>query len=697
MWGLFSRDPTSHFQYEIGDEVWREESRCIWRLHKGKKKQNGEEVSVFICESTTGGGSGGSGGGAGGGGGASGGVMDLARAAVKKLKTLRHPCVLTFMDSLENERLVYLVTEPVTPLMCWLRQNTHPTPALAWGLLQITKALAFLNNEGGLTHHTVNSISVFVTQAGDWKLSGVECCSSVATPPTPGSRPVPALQVYSPPEASTNSTPSNKWSSDMWGLGCLVWETFNTTTLTESTTLRDTTKIPPGLVETYTRLVGASARCRPNPKDVLATLTKKGAFFHNDLILTLTFLEELHIKDDTEKTRFVSDLSGKLDEFPDYISKYKILPSLLAAHSLSGFGAVILGPLFKIGTLLNDCEYQQHIVPCVVTLFSSSDRNTRLKLLQQIPSLCQHITTNTVNKEVFPHLVSGFVDTNATIREHTVKSILYLADKLNYNNLNIDVLNHFARLQSRDDQGGIRTNTTVCLGKVASHLHPDVRQKCLVSAFTRATKDPFPPARVAGIMAMAATQQYYPIDVTAKRILPTLCLLTVDSDNNVRESAFKVIKGFLSKLEKVSQDPILKEEMEREIRNQSGVVGAPSSWAGWAVGALASKFYKSNITHSTTHSKFEDPPTGPTTRPPPAPTTGSWGQTSVDSKDFFDTLIPSQGYTTTTTTTTEGWDDWENDVKNIGGIGNSGLSDIGKTDDAKREREKREGLRDRRT
>ncbi|KAK3865081.1 hypothetical protein Pcinc_029278 [Petrolisthes cinctipes] len=580
--------------------------------------------------------------------------MDLARAAVKKLKTLRHPCVLTFMDSLENERLVYLVTEPVTPLMCWLRQNTHPTPALAWGLLQITKALAFLNNEGGLTHHTVNSISVFVTQAGDWKLSGVECCSSVATPPTPGSRPVPALQVYSPPEASTNSSAVNKWSSDMWGLGCLVWETFNTTTLTESTTLRDTTKIPPGLVETYTRLVGASSRCRPNPKDVLATLTKKGAFFHNDLILTLTFLEELHIKDDTEKTRFVSDLSGKLDEFPDYISKYKILPSLLAAHSLSGFGAVILGPLFKIGTLLND-----------------------------------------LNKEVFPHLVSGFVDTNATIREHTVKSILYLADKLNYNNLNIDVLNHFARLQSRDDQGGIRTNTTVCLGKVASHLHPDVRQKCLVSAFTRATKDPFPPARVAGVMAMAATQQYYPIDVTAKRILPTLCLLTVDSDNNVRESAFKVIKGFLSKLEKVSQDPVLKEEMEREIRNQSGVVGAPSSWAGWAVGALASKFYKSNITHSTTHSKFEDPPTSPTTPPaPPAPTTGSWGQTSVDSKDFFDTLIPSQGYTTTTTTTTtEGWDDWENDVKNIGGIGNSGLSDIGKTDDAKREREERRAKR----
>lgn len=36
----------------------------------------------------------------------------------------------------------------------------------------------------------------------------------------------------------------------------------------------------------------------------------------------------------------------------------------------------------------------------------------------------------------------------------------------------MEVLRHFARLQSRDDQGGIRTNTTVCLGKIAPHLHP---------------------------------------------------------------------------------------------------------------------------------------------------------------------------------------------------------------------------------
>lgn len=47
-------------------------------------------------------------------------------------------------------------------------------------------------------------------------------------------------------------------------------------------------------------------------------------------------------------------------------------------------------------------------------------------------------------------------------------------------------------------QGGIRTNTTVCMGKIAQHLHPQIRQKVLISAFIRAMRDPFPPARSAG-------------------------------------------------------------------------------------------------------------------------------------------------------------------------------------------------------
>ena len=40
-----------------------------------------------------------------------------------------------------------------------------------------------------------------------------------------------------------------------------------------------------------------------------------------------------------------------------------------------------------------------------------------------------------------------------------------------------------------------------------------------------------------------------------------MCTLTGDPEREVRDQAFKVVKGFLSKLEKVSEDPSLKECM----------------------------------------------------------------------------------------------------------------------------------------
>lgn len=59
---------------------------------------------------------------------------------------------------------------------------------------------------------------------------------------------------------------------------------------------------------------------------------------------------------------------------------------------------------------------------------------------------------------------------------HSIQSMLLLAPKLNETNLNQELMRHFARLQARDEQGPIRCNTTVCLGKIASYLNAGVKQ-----------------------------------------------------------------------------------------------------------------------------------------------------------------------------------------------------------------------------
>ena len=311
--------------------------------------------------------------------------------------------------------------------------------------------------------------------------------------------------------------------------------------------------IAKNLQSTYKECVGANPAKRPNPSDILTKLRKSQGFFKNDLIDIVLFLEELQIKEEADKSRFYSSLPALLDNCPANVCQNKVLPQLINAFEYGNAGSAILAPVFKIGKDLDTAEYQAKIVPCVVKLFSSNDRNARFKLLSQVENFVEHLSNKIVNDQVFPKIESGFLDSEPLIREKTVIALIHLAPKLNYSNLDETVvLKHFTRL-ARDEQGGIRTNTTVCLGKIARYLHPKTRQQCLFACFSRSLKDPFPPSRIAGINAIAATQQFYTVAETGARVLPTLAAVTVDPEKNVRDQAFRVVKGFLSKLEKVSE------------------------------------------------------------------------------------------------------------------------------------------------
>lgn len=457
--------------------------------------------------------------------------------------------------------------------------------------IKLQRALSFLINDGNLRHNNVHLGSVFVNAAGEWKLSGVEYVSSSDAGPVTGK--VSRLSQLDPPEVKNGSQGSTKWCYDSWGLGILMWEVYNGP-LDNPSLLKNFEKVPKSLHNVYKELCNPNSSSRPNPADVIARSRRPGGYYKNDLVDTLLFLEEIQIKEQSEKTRFFTGLPSVLDKFPEDICRHKILPQLINAFEFGNAGSSVLAPLFKLGKLLEEPEYQAKIVPCVVKLFSSTDRATRVRLLQQLEHFVDHLQPNTVNEKIFPNIVTGFLDTNPTVREQTVRAMLFLAPKLNHNNLNVELLKYFARLQIKDDQGGIRTNTTICLGKVSCYLNPQTRRKVLIPAFTRVFQDNFPQAKIAGIVALAATQQYYLLSEIATRILPALSALTCDPDKTVRDNAFKTIKGFLGKLEKVSEDPSLREKFEADVDASTPTVAdAASSWAGWAVSALTSKFQRS--------------------------------------------------------------------------------------------------------
>uniref|UniRef100_A0A673NEU7 N-terminal kinase-like protein n=1 Tax=Sinocyclocheilus rhinocerous TaxID=307959 RepID=A0A673NEU7_9TELE len=582
MWSFFARDPIKDFNYELLPE--NQEKSGIWTLSRGKRKTTSEPVSVFVYEVSQG----------------TEEQTQLAKAALKRTKTLRHPNILSYVDGLETEKSLYIVTEPVTPLAAHLKLQAEKGGAsdleVSWGLHQIVKALSFLVNDCHLNHNNLGMWAVFVDRAGEWKLGGLDHVTSdqgdsISLPPPKVINP--DLERYDPPESPGNG--GEKWYSpnmfyrtgDVWRLGCLIWEVFNGN-LPRASSLRSLGKIPKQLVPHYCELVGANPKIRPNPARFLLNCKSPGGFMNNSFVESCLFLEEIQIKEPAEKQQFFQDLSENLDSFPEDFCKHKVLPQLLTAFEFGNAGAVVLTPLFKVGKYLSAEEYQQKIIPVIVKMFSSTDRAMRIRLLQQMEQFIRYLNEAAVNSQIFPHVVHGFTDTNPAIREQTVKSMLLLAPKLNEANLNQELMRHFARLQARDDQGPIRCNTTVCLGKIAPYLNAGMRQRVLISAFSRATKDPFPASRAAGVLGFAATHQYYSVAESASRILPTLCTLTMDPDKNVRDQAFKAIKSFLSKLETVSEDPSKLAEIEKEVTASAQTGGSAATWAGWAVTGVSS-------------------------------------------------------------------------------------------------------------
>ncbi len=154
---------------------------------------------------------------------------------------------------------------------------------------------------------------------------------------------------------------------------------------------------------------------------------------------------------------------------------------------------------------------------------------------------------------------------------------------------------------------------------------------------------------ISGILALSATQQFYPMVEIANKVLPSLCALTVDPEKQVRDQAFKAMKGFLEKLGKASENPELIPELESQVQAGGGQ-GVLSServphWASWAVSALSGKFYKSAAPQPSktgedkvpTGQKPADPLTNQKTAPEPSinekrptDTGGGWS----DSEDW---------------------------------------------------------------
>ncbi|KAH9062370.1 armadillo-type protein [Lactarius vividus] len=637
--------------FSLGKKLPPLDTLSIWTLYDATKRDDGTPVSVFEFNSQK-----------------WRNLLPVAQNALRRLRVTRHPDILKFMDAVEADGTIYIMTERVKPLSAELSSLEATSMKdkqdwILWGLHRITVALSFVHTSCNAAHGTVRISSIFISSTGEWKLGGFELFSDPAEQN--------AVLVTYAGDLNIHRMPENEkggWAAlkdgptaaiDAYALALLIFNLFNPGVSHPSfldppynppqPSVRGA--IPPSLWPSFKKMLNPNPKGRLTPKALLdvgmaESLGESGGFFGgNRLFKICEGLGNFGLMTDGERATLLRMIKDVTPTLPPTFSTRLILPALLNSLSLTTMttSAPSIVPLVvQLGSYVLPDEYKTLVLEPLVKLFSNPDRGTRMALLDALPEFADKLDKQMVSDKIWPNLQTGFTDTIPVLREATVKAIGLLSDKFTERILNNDLLRHLARLQS-DLEPPIRTNSIILIGRLGPTLGPNTRRKVLGAACAKALKDSFPPARVAALMTCMACANLFEIEELAGKVVGLVAGALVDKEKIVRDQAFKAVAMLVQILEEhaakmpetalVGDGPTLGLSTPNggtEATLVSSAAGAAGALAGWAMSSIGKKFTPADMQSAISPAQTPPPPVPSESRPtfgspappPPVPSGG---------------------------------------------------------------------------
>ncbi|KAG7692453.1 hypothetical protein KL933_004195 [Ogataea haglerorum] len=503
----------------------------------------------------------------------------FARNAFKKLRSLSLlPGILNVVDFIENDSFLYIISERVKPLGNVLVMGSFDKMPqcefLLLGIYQITVALKYLNKEGSSIHGSLCKNSIFVNEAGEWKLGGFELVVNIQERDSQilsQAFDLPSYQsTIHPPELNEQGLDYISRASltqilklDAYYLGFFIYSLFNSEVQRpDPPQLNKPNKLPISLASHVKKLLHKSPSVRYSVEEFLNAGMQ--SCFNLPLISVSKQISELSFKSNAEKLEIFSSLD-EFEQLPDGFFEYKVLPELITTFqslltNQDNQQSALLLLILKRVDQLDEGTFQHQVKPLVLRAFELPDRAIRITLLSSLPTIINYFQPYEIQDRIFPNLVQGFNDTNSSIREATIKSVLPVADKLSGRQVNNDILKYMAKLQN-DPTPEIRANTIICLSKIASYMNPSSRTPVLITAYSKALKDPFVPSRIISLLAFENSIEYFPPEVCCSKVLSAIAPALLDKSSKVRTEARRVFNLYFSKIdEAANQLPLDSEE-----------------------------------------------------------------------------------------------------------------------------------------
>ncbi|KAJ2456314.1 Nuclear aminoacylation-dependent tRNA export pathway component [Coemansia sp. RSA 2336] len=591
------------FHFTLGEKL-EFPGKTLWQVHLAQSTNGKQEATVFVFDK---------------GQGAS--HTAAAQNALKRMRTLRHPNMLKYLEGVETAEAIYIATEAVVPLVMDLNVERDGSDELIkWGLFKVAEALKFINEDCKLVHGNMAATSVFVTRAGEWRVGGLELADVAGSKDNGASQQmyrqytsvIPGYAARMAPEMAAQNwalVEGGKLGAlDGWGLAVLIYEIYNGE-LHAATQMQTQGQIPQSVWQLYRRLCATDMRRRATAAEFLQAGQQPGGFFDSKFVRACQFIENVAVKEEDERREFFAGLDTTIAEFPAEFTKHKILPELLKMIEFGGIGsrehdAKVLSSVIQIGKRMDEDEYNRLVAPAIVQLFGSNDRALRFNLLEHMGGFIESVPQSLVLKKVYPDFAAGFLDGAPAIREATVKAALVLAPKLNQKTLNGDLMRQLVRLVA-DAEPGIRTNSLICIGKLCMARRSGIELEgegvtestvrfVVCPALLHALRDQFPPVRSAALSVASACAGQLDAVELSRRVVPAISPLLVDGELPVRSAAFKAMNAMISRIDEYaksmpetsSKGPV--PPGKPSVQTQASMAAAADGWSGWAVSSLSS-------------------------------------------------------------------------------------------------------------
>jgi len=497
--------------------------------------------------------------------------IECARRGWHKLRSLKHPMILAFVDGTELDDSIVMATEAAVPLSVWLKKRIEELNEMRkssssqgksaaleayttglfneviWGMRCITEALQFVHRTVKLNHGLVDMNAIFVTQMGDWKLGSLDLACDVTTDEHFFASHMHMLpELFQSPERKDGS-----WRSlftgtlfgpiDVYSLGCVFRKLFQDLDL-------DT---PAQLSQYLKKMLSVDAKRRATTAQFL-----KCPSLQSDFCRTMEAINELHLKTPPECIAIIDGIAGSSGALlSPAVCSFKVLPALVGVLN----GAVVDFPnrnarepcRQKVDVVMRlldlfaahgkiESEPFEKACPVLVELWSLSDRAIRTSLLKSLRNISKLMGNDLISNTIFDQILVGFTDSSAIMREETLKALVFVVDKLDEDRLNDKLIKCISNLQM-DAEPSIRTNAVIFFGRLVPKLKPAVRQRVVCTAFPKAMKDGFLHCRLSGIKALSTSFGELDSNLVVAKVMPQLIGLVMDRSADVREISLQLL------------------------------------------------------------------------------------------------------------------------------------------------------------